>query len=168
GGAHFSQAEIQDLHVSSGLDHDVGRLDVSMNDSMSVRFCQPIRDLRSYMDDLSAVEPALLHDVAQRPAFNVLHDNELEFIHLADFVYMCDVRVVQRRRCSRLTNQPRSAIAFRIGERAGDENLDSDRTEKLGVERAIDDAHTALAEFCEDLIVRDGLADEWAFRAADL
>ena len=67
--------------------HDVGRLDVAVNDVVLVRECKPVGDL---CDDVGGFfdrdHDARVEDVAQRPALQVLHGNIGDPAALADIV----------------------------------------------------------------------------------
>src|ERR1044072_2299202 len=45
----LGQSEVQHFHVAAGPDHDVFRLDVAMDDAVSVRFSDGADDLAPYL-----------------------------------------------------------------------------------------------------------------------
>jgi hypothetical protein len=71
------EAEIQDADVVAGpdllADHDVGRLDVAMNDALRVGVRQPRRDLADQRERAPGRNRAVVDQRAQRRARDVLH-----------------------------------------------------------------------------------------------
>ena len=100
--------------------------------------------------------------VLERLAFEALHGDEGVAVFLADVVDGADVGVIER--------GGGLGFALEAGERLrvfGDgvgEEFQSDETIEAGVFGFVDDAHAAAAEFFEDAVMGDSLADlHWGF-----
>ena len=101
GVARASDAEVHDLDVAIGLDHDVLRLDVAVDDAGCVRNRQGLRNLRADFGNLALVDRAALLDGGfQVGAAQELHDDVVGFAIEAPVVNAHDVGALQaRRRC---------------------------------------------------------------------
>jgi hypothetical protein len=84
-------------------------------------------------------------------------DQEGAAVVLAEIVNGADVGMVQRRGSAGF--QAKALEALRIASDVFGEKLESDRASEVGIFGFVDDAHSAAAEFFEDPVVRDGLAD---------
>ena len=73
----------------------------------------------------------------------MLHDDEGRIAGFSGFINMSDIGMIQRRSGSGLAKE--TPVAFRVRQRAGTKDFDSDRTEKLRIEGAVDDPHSAFA-----------------------
>ena len=93
----------------------------------------------------------------QRQSVKELHRQKPLPFMVGDFVNGADVRVVQRGSGARFpakTLQRLRILGHIIGQK-----FQGDKSAKHRVFRLIDDAHAAAAEFFDNAIVRDGLAD---------
>ena len=82
---HRCEAEIKHLHDARGRDHDVGRLQITMDDAFFVRGFERVGDL------LCVVESGLERQRSlERFAVHQLHDQRSIF----DAVDLCDVGMV--------------------------------------------------------------------------
>ncbi len=102
-------------------------------------------------------EGPLADAMLQRLAVEQLHHEEPLAVVLADVEERADVGVVQRRgdACLALEAFDRLRIARQLRREEFDGNLPAE-PRVLG---AIDHSHAAAAEFFDDAVVRDGLAD---------
>ena len=88
--------------------------------------------------------------VAQRPAFEELHDDEQPALVRAELVNGEHVGVRQRSDRAGLVLE--SCPAIRIARDAGRQDFDRDLAMELGVARAVDLAHSSLTEQADDFI----------------
>ena len=98
--------------------------------------------------------------VLQSHAFEIFHGDERHAVFLADVVNGADVGMVQSRRGLRFALETGESLGI-AGHFIG-EKLEGDETVQVGVFRLVDDTHPAAAEFLEDAVVRDALADHGA------
>ena len=71
-----SQAEIDDLHISLGIEQDVARLDIPVDQPCCLRALEPFRHLDGEREKLGLGNPALFPDlVLEVPAGDKLHRN---------------------------------------------------------------------------------------------
>ena len=66
-----------------------------MDDPLPVRLVQRIRDLDGDLERLIQRQRALLQPLGQRVALQILHDQEVDPVLLADVMQSANVRVVQ-------------------------------------------------------------------------
>jgi hypothetical protein len=91
--------------------------------------------------------------VGQRRAFDQLHDESAGAVGLFEAVDLRDVGMIQYSERLRLALEARQPLGIaREGVR---QNLDGNLAPKVGVERAVDLAHSALAEFGGDFVRAD-------------
>ena len=136
-------AEVENLQPAMLIDHEVGRLDVPMNDAGFVRVLQTGAQLHH--------QPELLRDrhrlaaldlLGQGLAPDVLHHDERRALELAGVVDVDDVGMVQRGERPGLTGKPLAQIA-RI--EVGEQQLERDEPVGVGVGIAsqVERAHPA-------------------------
>ena len=97
------------------------------------------------------------NDVLQRRALQIFHHDERTSIVLADFVDGADVGMIQRGSRARFAAEAFERLRI-LGHFIG-QKLQSDETAQPGVFGLVNYAHAAAAEFFNDAIVRDVLAD---------
>ena len=138
-------------------DEDVGGLDVAMNDALGVRCVERVGDFDGQSEERLVVERASGDAMLEGRALEKLHGDEgLAFVP-ADFVDGADVGMVQRGGGARF-----SAKAFerlRILRKIVGQEFQRDEAAEFGVLGLVDDAHAAAAEFFEDVVTGDRLAD---------
>src|ERR1700683_1994246 len=102
----------------------------------------------------------------QRLAIQKFHRDERLLPVPPDLVDRANIRMVQSRRCSSFA--PKTFQRLRIFREFGGQEFKGDEAAKFGVLSLVDHAHTPAAEFFDDAVVRDGLADHfWPMRLAD-
>jgi hypothetical protein len=99
-------------------------------------------------------------DPFERLSLDALHGDEVHRFAVSqggavDVVDRDDVGMVERG--GRLGLALEAPPALGVSDGLAGEDLQGDRPLEVGVESAIDDAHSALAELAEDAIVRNGL-----------
>ena len=166
----LGQAEVQDLEPPARRHHDVGGLDVPVDDPPRVGLGEglgeAVRDVQGPLQGRGPVPDVL----SQRLAGDVLHRDEPDrprrtrSLDLVDLVDDRDARVVERRRGPCLAEQPGPGVLVRLD--VVPERLEGHRAVQAHVLGEVDLAHAAASEALEDAIVPDGLADqEWAIMA---
>ena len=154
-------AEVHELRLPVGLDHDVGGLDVPVHDAGPVREVHRIGHRGEQPQDGLGLDPALLADqLLQRPALDVLHDE----VAVAHVVHADDGGVVEPTRGLRLAAEAPQVLGRRLGgEVLGLDRLDRDRAGDDGVPGRVHPAHRALADLGEDLVTSEPLGKQWPF-----
>ena len=110
-GGGAGQAEVGELDpLDAVLQQDVGRLDVAVDQALGVRGGQAGGRLHADPQDLRQRErPVAVEPVLERPAGDVLHDQERQPGRLDHGVDRDDVLVHDRRRGPRLAEEPLAA-----------------------------------------------------------
>src|SRR6266576_4427081 len=95
----------------------------------------------------------LQHDAIQK-----LHGDERLLATFADLVNCADVGMVEGGGCASFT--PETFQSLRITGNVVGQELQGDEAAKLGVLGLVDHTHSAAAQFLQDAIVRNGLAQQ--------
>src|SRR5206468_2893882 len=93
----FGQTKVKYLNVSILTQHDVLRLDVTMDYSCGMRSRESGSDLLTDIEYLSDPQRRMRGSLPDRFTDNVLHGNKISTVHLADFIYGDDIWMVQSR-----------------------------------------------------------------------
>ena len=157
----LGQPEVEDLHVAVIRDHHVGRLEIPVDDALRMGCSQCIGDRSADLEDFRQGQPVGREDLVQALAFDQFHGEEADALVFLDRVHVDDVRVAEAGDGLRLALE--SFEAARIGGEIGGEDLQGDVAVQLRVAGAVDLTHPALADEGGDLVVGEGLADQfWA------
>ena len=78
-----------------GVDQDVGRLDVAVNDSVAVRLVQRVGGLAEQAQGVPERRRTPLHVLGQASPFDILHDQERETVLQAYVREGADVRMAE-------------------------------------------------------------------------
>src|SRR5712692_2159849 len=133
------EAKIEHLNQALRGDHDVGALEVAMNDAAAVRMAESGCDLHSIAQH-GFDRQALAHDQGvQRLAFDQLHDDVQLTIKLADFMDGADIRMAESGRGAGLVQQIVSGGVRGDGTLA--QNLQGNITMEKFIARAVDNTH---------------------------
>ena len=157
---YFGEAKIEDLGLTALGNHDVGGFDVAMDDARGVGHVQGIGDLDGELQQRIQIQGTAGDLVGQDAAVEVLHDDESAAVLLPDVMDRADVGVIE--------GGCRLRLALEAGERQGisghrlREKLESDEAMQARVFRLVNHAHAPAAQFLDDAVVRDGLADHWS------
>ncbi len=138
-------------------DEDVRGLDVAMNDAFGVSSIESVGDLNGECKKSVVFQGAPGHHVLEREAVEKFHRDEALAVVLADFVDGADVGVVQRG--SGAGFAAKAFESLRILRNVFGEEFERDKATEGGVFGLVNNAHPAAAQFFDDAIVRDGLAD---------
>ena len=107
----FGETEIQNLHLTPLAEHDVGRLDVAVGDSLAVRLAQCLRHLPDDAQRFRHRHRAAAQHMKQVLAAHQLHDDEgVPFLGLPIVVDARDMRMVERRCRARLPQKTRAKL----------------------------------------------------------
>jgi len=77
-------------------DHYVVRLEITMNDSCGVRSRQAFGGVLQESEQLTQFRSLLMHLEAQGLTIYEFHRYEVNSLGLADFVYVSDIRMIER------------------------------------------------------------------------
>ena len=160
----LGEAEVDDLGVAVLSHHDVGGFEVSMNDALGVGSGETLGDFGGEIERTGKRQSILREDVTELLSLDELHRYEGDAVDFIDLENDCDVGMVKS--CGRLRFLHETAPSFGVRHELGWENLDSYFTIQLGVERTVDDAHTATADFRQDFVVRNRSPDHVLMRAS--
>ena len=143
------QTEVEELH-SRLREHHVARLQVAVDDSLSVRLVERVRDLDSEAKHLLRRESSPGEAILERLPLEELHDEVLDPAFAPDVVERADMRVRKLRDRAGLALE---ALAHLFG--GGEtfrKDFDRDASIEAGVARPVDLAHAARSEQREDLV----------------
>ena len=155
----LGQPEIEHFGVAALGYEDVGGLDVTVHDAFGVSGIERVGDLDGEGKQSVQLEGPNTDEVLQGLAIEKLHGDEGLAVFLADVVNGANVGVVQGG-CG-------LGFALKAGERlriAGyfiGKEFQGDEAMQARVFGFVNHAHAAAAEFLDDAIVGDGLADHF-------
>ncbi len=137
------EAEVEELR--SGLrQHDVPRLQISMDDAGTMGFVERVCDLHGVPQREVEGKCASAESIRERLAFQIPHDQEVDAIVMTDVMERADVRMIEVRDGARFALEP--LAERRVGRELFGEHLDGDNTIQSGVAGLLDLAHPARAE----------------------
>ena len=137
-----------------------------MDDVAGVGFDERVHDLEPDIDGITQRQRSSPDARRQHLALDVLHDEEVGALVLADVVDGGDVRRAQRRRGARLGQKSRAALLVVL--RLGRQELERHLTTEPGVFGEVDLAHAACPKAVPDPVVLDRAADHPAILTADV
>jgi len=161
GGRELGEAEVHDFCVAAGGDEKIGGLDVAMDDAGGVGGVEAVGNLDAPIEERFDVERAAGDIVFQSLAVEKFHGDEVAAFEFVNFVDGANIRVIQGGGGLRFTLETFQSLRV-AGEIFG-EKFERDEAAELGVFGFVDDAHSAAAEFFQDAVVGDGLADHRLF-----
>ena len=122
-----------------------------MDDARAVRLVERVADLDRDRQRLVDRERAACRAACgERLAFEILQDEEVDAVLLADVEQRADVRVAERRDRARLALEALAQLRI-AGERRG-QDLDRDHAIEPGIARPIHFAHAARADEGDDFV----------------
>src|SRR5581483_8965713 len=140
------QAEVDDLGAALGVDEDVGRLHVAVDDARLVRVLERLRHVAG---DLAGAAPGdavrrVLDELLEARARDELHREVERAADLARVEDRADVGVLELRRAPRLALEAlHRGLAARL---LAVQDLERDRASDARVARLEDDPHAPFAE----------------------
>ena len=147
--------EIHHLHVPLVGQDEVRGLQVTMHDTMRVRFLERLGNLAGQLEHPRGRQRALGRRVEQRLARHVLHDDAGSAIELGELVDLADVGMIERRRRLGLPAEP--LVGHRIVLQPPRDELDGDRTLERPVLGQKHLAHATRAQAPDDAVANDWL-----------
>ena len=149
-GGERGQTEVGDADLAAPVDHDVGGLQVAMQDAAFVRGGEPGTDLPGELDGLVLGQSSdTPEERGQILAVDVLHRQEMQALDHAEVVDPADIR---------MRHLPRDAYFVAESDQRGfadvrrRQKLQRDGLVEDHVERFVDLAHAAAAEQAEDAV----------------
>jgi hypothetical protein len=139
---------------------DVGRFDVAMDDAGSMSRVQRVRDVDAERQDDLNLQWTPCDPVLQRQSVQKLHGDEGLAVLVVNFVDGADVRMIQCR--SSLGFALKAGEGLRIFGYVVGQELEGNKAVELDVLSFVHHTHAAAAEFLDDAVVRDSLADHGA------
>ena len=144
-----SYAEVEHLNPALRRQHDVFRLDVTVENPLLMRGVQAFKSLSRQFEKFLGSEALMAqHDGPQRRAFDVFHDEEDLTLFLNDVVNAGYVRVIQCRRLLCLSKKSATVTLVLLQPRS--HALDRYHTFKFRVLCLIDLPHAADAQELEN------------------
>ncbi len=138
------QAEIHQKRLAAFVEHNVRRLDVTVNHTALMRVLQSIGQDTHNSCSLPRLELAGSQGLAQRLTANKFRHDEGLLARPSDFVHRDDVPMMQGRRALRLANE---SLLLPLGsEDAFSGHFDRDDSPKTGVNRAKNSAEAPLPD----------------------
>src|SRR5438876_7197965 len=104
------ESEIQNLRVAITRNHDVVRLEITMNDPGGVCLGQSFRRVLKKPDQLAQLSSLAMNLVAQRHSIDKLHRDETRAFVFTNLMNGRDVRVIERGCGLRFLLEPPHAI----------------------------------------------------------
>ena len=168
GGGHHrgldaGHAEVHQLRLPVGLDHDVGGLDVAVDDAGAVSGVHRFRHRGQDAQGLLRLDAPLLADQAvERPALDVLHHQ----VVVAEVEDPHDRRVTEPARGLGLAAEALQVLVGRVaGQVLGLDRLDRDHAVDARVPGTVHAAHRPVADLVDDLVTAKPL---WKHRPFSL
>ena len=157
-----SQAEVNDLDQAGGSEHDIGGLDVAMDNAAGMGFRQAGCHLRGDIDGFVGGERAAANTRGQREAVVEGHDNKgLAVGSFLDSMNHTDVGMIEGGGGAGLAQKSRFVAL--VGVEVGRQELESNSTLQAEIERTIHFAHSTGARDGQDAVVA---GDNFALREA--
>ncbi len=158
-------AEVAQFHRAVLGQKHVGRFEIPVNDAAGVGEGQRRSDLADDPDRGGNIQrPPPLHQVAQRLALDILHDDGQASVVFHDVMHGDDVAVLEPRRSLSLTQEAlRRLVAFAVAEHILAQHLDANRPFQPPVPRVKNLTKAAAAQPAADFVARRdavGLADQ--------
>jgi hypothetical protein len=144
--------------VPSLGDKNVGRLDIAVDDSLSVRSIQGIRDFAAQLQHLLRRYRFAGNPFLQRLPVKALHRDKRLSVVLADFINRANVGMVQGGSGLRLAVEAPQSL--RVRSELVRQELQGHKTVKPGVLGLVHHTHPAAAKFFDNAVVRDCLPNQ--------
>ena len=153
----LGDTEISDFHAAPGVEEEILRLDIAVEDALAVGVLEGLADSGDDFQRLFRGEAFCPHGLAQIHAIDVFHEQEIPAALLAEIVHGDDVRMIQ------LRERPGLAVeAFGKGRVSG-ERPGQDLERHIALQFRLPDLenspHAAVADHFPDLQGRKRLGD---------
>ncbi len=144
------EAEVEDLDLAAGGDHDVAGFEVAMHHSLLMGLFESLGHLHGNRSGFAGRQRSRAQFGGQGIAGDQLHDDVVGAVVLDDVVNGGDLGVIEPGEHARFAAE--ALAGFLVGEHAGLEHFDGDIALEFFVARAVDDAHAAGAELGDDAV----------------
>jgi hypothetical protein len=164
--AQLGEPEIEDLDVAVGRHHDVGRLEIAMDDAARMRGDQRVDHRLSNSHQLFDPHPRRRNHPLEGAPLDIAHGQKPRPVRLFHRVDGDDVGVLDRGDRLGFALEPLQVLRTRreiVGK-----HLDRHLAIEIGVLGQVDGPHAPLSELGEDPVVGKGLADHDAGPAASV
>src|SRR5215467_12243940 len=155
---HFSQAKVENLGVATLRHKDVRRLDVAVNYAFRMCCIQSVCNINRNVQKLFQFHRTASNHMPQCLAVQEFHGDKRLRSMLSNFVNRADIRMVQCRSCSCFT--PKAFQSLPLVGKMFRKELQRNKPAQVSVFGLENHTHSATAEFLENAVMRDGLADE--------
>jgi len=143
-------AKVAHQHVALAVKHDVGRLDVPMDDTLPMSIVQRGGDLSEQMAQLVKRQTTDAQHVLEGAAVHVAHDNVGRVVRAVEIVHRQDVGMLQPRDDARLA--PEALHRLRVIGNGLVENFDRHMAVNGGLVCTVDCRHATFTHLCDDFI----------------
>ncbi len=152
----FGEAEIEDLQQPVGSDADVSGFEIAVNDSLLMRRGQPGGELPPELQDFLFGNSSNNFFPDGRTG-HVLHHQKIDAVLAVEIVNGADVGVIEPGKGESFLAE----LAARgiVGESVPGEDFQGDVAFEALIAGAINDAHSALANFLQDTVMTELLAN---------
>ena len=158
GVGHFGEAEVENFCCAALGDENVGGLNVAVDYAGAMSGVERVGDFDADFEKAIEFERAAGDDVLECRAVEKFHGDEGAAVIFTDVVDGADIRVIERGGGAGFTLEPIERLGI-VSEIVG-KKFESDEAAEASVFSFVDDAHSAAAEFFDDAVMRDGLADQ--------
>jgi hypothetical protein len=156
GGAELGDAEVEHLHAALAGQHDVGRLQVAVDDALLVGRRKRVGQCDADLAHLVGREAAGAHPRRQVFSLDQLHRDEAEATGLLDRVDRHDMGVVERGDGLGFPLEARERAG--VGGKTRRQHLERHAALQCQVFRQVHLAHAAGAQLLDDAVMRERLA----------
>jgi len=155
---NFGKSKIENLGMAALGDEDICGLDVAMHDALGVCGVEAVGDFGGQREQLFGFDGLTGDAMLQGEAVEKFHGDEGLAVLFADVVDSADVVVIERGSGLRFTLKPSEGL--RVARDVLRQKFQRDEAAQARVFGFVNDAHASAAEFFDDAIVRNGLADQ--------
>src|SRR6266566_9074354 len=154
-GRELGQPEVQNLRLPAAGHENVRRLDVSVDDPLSVGRVQCVGDLNAEIEQPLGLQRPSCNEVLKGLPLQELHDDKVLSLVLADLMDRANIGMIQGGSCPRFTLK--SLQRLMIGRELIGQELQSDVAAQTQVFGLIDHTHATAAQLFQDAVMRNGL-----------
>ena len=155
----LGQAEVEDLDTPTFADHDVGGLQVAMDDSLLVGSGQGVGERHGDVEEPTGEETAFGDEEVEGLSLDELHRQEVDAVRLLDREHADDAGVVEGGQRPGLALE--SVEPLGIGRHLRRQHLEGHVAQELRVGGPVDLTHPARADGRGDPVVTEAAADQF-------
>ena len=151
------ETKVQHLGLAVCSEKDIGGLNIAVNDAFRVGGDERICHLDAHVQNLVSFERIAANQLLQAFAFQLLHDDEGVPVVVLDVVNRADVGMIQLGGRSSLALESLQGLG--IPYQVIRNKLEGNAAPEARIFGLVDHSHAPTAEFSQDAIVRNRLAD---------